>query len=308
MSTDCGAGVTSPKAGLTAEQLHSWDENGFLVLPSFFSEDVIEAVLRIHADVWRGCPSQVIVDNLAVGGRTSMNQLSEEAKQQPHKINDLYLSFPGIRGFALDRGLTPILAGLLGDTPVLCNTLSLDYGTEQGMHADSLYMTPPRESPLVATWTALEDGHPDAGPLEYVPGSHRIAPYRFSDGRLTEVAGEYGAWESYIGHHVARLGLVKQQFLPRKGDVFIWHGQLLHGGGKRNDAGRTRRSLVCHYFTVGASRAAGYKLVLEDGGCWMQRPPQAASAVRRAAALSARAMRLARYHLEQALEKVLRTE
>jgi ectoine hydroxylase-related dioxygenase (phytanoyl-CoA dioxygenase family) len=285
------------KTRLTAEQRDYWDQNGFLILPSFFAEDAVEAVLGIHAQVWRECPRHVIVDNLAAGGRTSMDQLSHEAKRQPHKVNDLYLSFAGVRRCALDQKLTLLLGELLGDTPVLCNTLSLDYGTGQEMHADSLYMTPPRESGLVATWTALEDCHPDAGPLSYLPGSHRIPPYRFSSGRLTEVAGEHAAWENYIGDQIARLNLVEHKFLPRKGDVFVWHGQLLHGGARRNDPDRTRRSLVCHYFTAEASRSAGYKLVAEQGGYWMQRPAQNASTARRAAARSARALRQACYRL-----------
>lgn len=301
MSAADSVGVTSSEAGLTAEQRRFWDENGFLILPSFVSEQSIEAVLRLHTHVWQARPRHVIVDNLAVGGRSSMDRLPEEAQAQPHKINDLYLSFPEIRSLALDRRLTPILAELLGDAPALCNTLNLDYGSEQANHVDSLYMTPPGESALVATWTALEDCHPDAGPLSYVPGSHKIAPYRFSDGRLTEVAAEHGAWETYIRAHVARLGLVEQQFLPRKGDLLIWHGQLLHGGGKRNDSSRTRRSLVCHYFTVGGCRAAGYNLARGEGGCWVRRPPQAASAARRTAAFCARKIRQGRYHLEQAI-------
>ena len=303
MSTNDDAGLASREVGLKAEQKRFWDENGFLILPSFFSEDAIEAVRRLHDHVWRVCPGHVIVDNLAVGSRARMDQLTEEAKRQPHKVNDLYLSFPRIRSLALDRRLTRLLAELIGDTPTLCNTLGLDYGTEQGKHVDSLYMTPPHQSPLVATWTALEDCHPEAGPLVYVPGSHKIAPYRFSDGRLTEVSAERGAWESYIRDHVARLGLVEQQFLPRKGDVLIWHGQLLHGGGKRSDPNRTRRSLVCHYFAVGACRVTGYKLAFEHGGYWMRRLPQGASAARRATALLGCLMRRAGHHVEQALRE-----
>ena len=46
MSTHDDAGLGSREAGLKAEQQRFWDENGFLILPSFFSEDAIEAVRR----------------------------------------------------------------------------------------------------------------------------------------------------------------------------------------------------------------------------------------------------------------------
>lgn len=282
MSTLENTPSVSREDGLTTDRRRFWDENGFLILPSFFSEDEIDAIRQLHEHVWQIRPANVIVDDLTGGRRLRMNQVSVDAKRQPYKVNDLYLTFPGIRRLALDPRLTRLLAELINDAPVLCNTLSLEFGSEQANHIDSLYMTPPRESPLVATWTALEDCHPDAGPLAYVPGSHRIEPYRFSNGRMTELAAERDEWAAYIRDHVARLGLVEQQFLPRKGDVFIWHGQLLHGGGKRNDPKRTRRSLVSHYFTEGACRAEGYKLRHEHDGYWMQRPPQGASPARRA--------------------------
>ena len=152
-----------------------------------------------------------------------------------------------------------------------------------------------------ATWTALEDCHPDAGPLVYVPGSHNIPPYRFSNGRMTELAAERGKWAAYIREHVARLGLVEQQFLPRKGDVFVWHGQLLHGGGKRNDPDRTRRSLVSHYFTEGDCRAEGYKIGREHDGYWMQRPPQGASPARRTTESLGRLIRRTGYAARKAM-------
>ncbi|MFM7170537.1 MAG: hypothetical protein ACKOYH_06760 [Cyanobium sp.] len=41
-------------------------------------------------------------------------------------------------------------------------------------------------------------------------------------------------------------------FLPKRGDVLIWHGALIHGGTPMANPALTRRSLVCHYTTVGS--------------------------------------------------------
>ncbi len=41
----------------------------------------------------------------------------------------------------------------------------------------------------------------------------------------------------------------KEIFLAKKGDLFIWHANLLHGGELRTDDS-TRKSLVAHYFTT----------------------------------------------------------
>jgi ectoine hydroxylase len=44
------------------------------------------------------------------------------------------------------------------------------------------------------------------------------------------------------------MDIEPREFLPRKGDVLIWHANLLHGGRAIAAPGATRRSLVAHYF------------------------------------------------------------
>ena len=38
-------------------------------------------------------------------------------------------------------------------------------------------------------------------------------------------------------------------FLARKGDVFLWHANLMHGGEPHHDKALTRKSMVFHYFS-----------------------------------------------------------
>jgi hypothetical protein len=63
-------------------------------------------------------------------------------------------------------------------------------------------------------------------------------------------------------------------FQARKGDVFIWNAQLLHGGSAIAQPGRTRRSVVFHYFSESDCRAMGHRLVPESGGFWIRRSQQ----------------------------------
>jgi ectoine hydroxylase-related dioxygenase (phytanoyl-CoA dioxygenase family) len=57
-------------------------------------------------------------------------------------------------------------------------------------------------------------------------------------------------------------------FTCRRGDAFIWHAGLVHGGTPIEDAGRTRRSFVVHYCTAAnkKSRTAGMRV--RDGEGW----------------------------------------
>ncbi len=167
-----------------------------------------------------------------------------------------------------------MLQRLLGERPALCNSLSLEYGTEQPDHVDSLFMTPRTPSHLVAAWVALEDCTPESGLLRYWPGSHRIRPYVFSNGERHFLPGELGTWTAWMQDQVRQHGLQSELFRARKGDVFIWNAQLLHGGSPIADRGRTRRSVVFHYFSESDCRAMGYRLVPESGGFWIRRSRQ----------------------------------
>lgn len=64
------------------------------------------------------------------------------------------------------------------------------------------------------------------------------------------------AWSETMYGAVAQAGLKTSRFLAKKGDVFIWHAHLLHGGGPILDDSRTRKSYVFHYFSEEDARAA----------------------------------------------------
>jgi ectoine hydroxylase len=92
---------------------------------------------------------------------------------------------------------------------------------------------------LLAAWIALEDINPDNGPLFYYSGSHTL-PYLlnsdFNEGEtfLTLGKKDYPDYEDVLEELIAQRGFQKKEFHARKGDVFIWHANLVHGGAPRN--------------------------------------------------------------------------
>src|SRR5439155_11985193 len=110
---------------------------------------------------------------------------------------------------------------------------------QQADHFDTFYMPAPVSNRMVATWVALEDIEPSTGPLRYYPGSNRLEPFRFSHGALWAVLEEFQDAQRLIHDRVAGARLEATTFTPRKGDVFIWHSQLLHGGSPIEDLTRT---------------------------------------------------------------------
>ena len=244
-------------AKLTREQLAFWQTNGYLILPKFFSGAEMDRINQLVDLLWKTriehqlkSPVDILTGPLSYQAM-QFKDVPAEARQEVYKLNNLFVGYPEIRALALDACLKNIIGGILNDEPIICNSLNLEKGSQQPFHFDTWYMPPPVDNQMVAAWFALEDAHVDAGPFIYYPGSHAIPPYRFSDGRLNENRQEMPLFSAYIDAELARRNLKTQTFCATKGDVFLWHAQLFHGGSTMNDPTRTRKSLVIHYWGKG---------------------------------------------------------
>ena len=270
------------RGALTADQHYTFHERGFLVLPGLFSAAEVDALSATIDSVWRGrrigrAAARIVADWFVSTPRETRGVLREApdtATAHPLKLNDLYLDVPAVRGIALDARLSRVLSELLDSRPVLINTLSMNYGTQQKYHFDTFYMPPPTTNKMVAAWIALDDVGPENGPLRYVPGSHRIRPYRFSTGKLNVVKNEMRNFSAYIQAELKKHELHPAEFRAKKGDVLIWHAQLYHRGARiRDELNRTRRSLVAHYFSTIDFPSDGAHVRRHDaGGLYYARP------------------------------------
>lgn len=260
---------------LAAHLQQQWRDRGLLILPGFFSGADIDAALADYRAAWASRAPRVTVDDMNTDTRMLLRKVPDPARQAHRfKVNDLYLEQPSVRHLALNERLVPVLRSLLGHAPALCNSLSLEYGTEQPDHVDSIYMTPRSPNDLVAAWVALEDCQPGAGLLRYWPGSHLIPPYVFSDGARHYRPAEMEAWAERMRKEREARELSPELFQANKGDVLIWNAHLLHGGSAITAPGQTRRSIVFHYFSEADCRAEGSRLVAESGGFWVRRTHQ----------------------------------
>jgi ectoine hydroxylase-related dioxygenase (phytanoyl-CoA dioxygenase family) len=127
---------------------------------------------------------------------------------------------------------------------------------------------------MVAVWIALEDVSPEAGPLRYAPGSNDIPPFVFSRGHLRVVEDEVLLFNDYMAKNLAERGLGVREFCPKKGDAFIWHPLLYHGGSKILNPAKTRRSLVAHYFPAAdyplGTGTQATSIVMHDAGRYFE--------------------------------------
>lgn len=169
-------------------------------------------------------------------------------REEPHKLLDMHCSSKAARSVLISPELQRWVHLLLGLQIVAFQSLVFERGTMQGMHRDTNFVGVQPPWQMVALWIALEDIEPGAGELEYFVGSHRLPDHTFSSGRndlLPEETLPSGYSESYEAL-AAERGLERQRFLPKRGDVLIWHAGLVHGGSHNIRPGSTRRSFVVH--------------------------------------------------------------
>ncbi len=217
-------------------QILNFIENGFLILKGFYSE---EEVNKINEEV----------DHLLAERRTDFNYTGR-------KIMDAYRFSEVIENdFFKNERLLRLLNFLMGKKVIPFQTINFIQGSEQRAHSDSIHMTTHPPGYLIASWTALENIHESNGPLYYYPGSHRL-PYittqDYDSGNTRFFLGDSNKkYEDKVEEVLKESCFEKAYFHAEKGDVLVWHANLLHGGEAIKQSGATRKSMVAHYFCEG---------------------------------------------------------
>jgi hypothetical protein len=231
---------------LNAERARAFSRNGYVVLEGFFAPDRLEKV-------WQAYEVALSDGRVAV----PLEPISTQ-DAMPGRALNAHQAVPEIGGMLNDPALVDVIRFLLGARVRPFQTIIGHKGSQQREHSDSIHMTTYPLGYLAAAWIAFETIHPDSGPLVYYPGSHRL-PYVFSrdvgitpdDFRSSGYRSYHDRYEPAIASLIEQHALAPSWFLPKCGDVLVWHANLVHGGSQRQDVRHSRRALVCHYFADG---------------------------------------------------------
>lgn len=148
-----------------------------------------------------------------------------------------------------------------GRSTSLYTTLYYERGSEQDLHRDTPYFSTKPAGNYLGVWLALDDVDDGNGPLRVTPGSHKLPPVdvRAMARKLAPSPGEIPSnsvdgWDMYQGEvqrQAKEFGLTTRNVHVNRGDIIIWHPELLHGGAPHLEKARSRRSLVMHVTPVG---------------------------------------------------------
>lgn len=217
------------------QSLQAFNETGFAILPQWLPAHKADAI------------------------NTEVDRLLHEKKatlKYGKKIMFAFHQSPLISSIGTEPDLLELLAVLLDGEAVLFQSMNFMYGSELATHSDSFHMTTYPLGGLLGVWIALEDVTDENGPLHYYPGSHRLPYYMNADydnegSYYMTGAKSYAAYEEMMAAKIRELGLQKQVWRPKKGDMMIWHANLFHGGEPLLNKASTRKSMVLHYFKKG---------------------------------------------------------
>ena len=224
-----------------------WARRGYIVLERLISPEILD-------EVWSA------YDNAVSSGKFRLPpEPAANGDPHPGRYLNPHKKIGAFCRILKHRGLLAWLRLLTDREPKPLQTIMSHKGSQQAVHSDSIHMTTYPLGYLTAAWIAFEDISPDSGPLVYYPGSHKL-PYIFShhvgigenDLRSVGYQTFQQKYEPFIARLIQEHHLEPEYFHARKGDVLIWHANLLHGGSTRRNLELTRKAVVCHFFVKGA--------------------------------------------------------
>ncbi|MEY2541455.1 MAG: hypothetical protein QOI22_1057, partial [Verrucomicrobiota bacterium] len=220
-----------------ADQLGHWTNAGYLILEKAVESDLLD-------EVW-------ITYQKAIDDGTIQLQPEQTSPEDPWpgRCLDPHLKVPEICRVMRHPEILRWIRLLMDRPPAPFQTITCHKGSQQGVHSDSIHMTTYPLGYLTAAWIAFEDIHPDSGPLAYYPGSHHL-PYLFSrDLGIDENNFREHGYKAYLELYEPRIqevirehALEPHHFMAKKGDVLIWHANLLHGGSLRRNPRLSRKA------------------------------------------------------------------
>ena len=236
--------------------VYTWKRDGIVVFENAISHALIDSFLE-ELEVFRDRPNEYVISVEIQGKQTWSPELTSDNLHSPGvKYNHLHASSLHAAKLSLNKEATRFLSVLFEAAPIPMQSLTFWHGSQQPTHIDYPYVRRQKRLPyMAASWIPLEDIHEDAGPLAYFPGGHSLNATGFFDwgeGNILSEGGEAQKrngmeFAEYLNSQMRDHNIAQKIFLPKKGDLLIWHANMPHQGTKVNNNDITRKSYVTHY-------------------------------------------------------------
>jgi len=261
----------SDRAGYDLKQkLYEWQNRGVVIFEGVVDKTLIDALLNDVEYLRRHHKDFDLLAEIKGDQKEIASFTDDELDSDGVKFNSIHSISRAAGRLSLTAAVTEFLGHIFGSPPCALQSLTFYRGSQQPAHVDYPYVRcQTKLAHLAASWIPLEDIHADAGPLAYFPGSHKLDVSGFFDWGDGSVVLEPESTKTpiefsrYLEARLKMADIRPEIFLPKKGDVLIWHGNLIHEGTMIKNPALTRKSYVTHFTSL-----TGYPLAhrREDGG------------------------------------------
>ncbi len=238
-----------------ADKLRFWLQNGYVILENAIPPSVVDRAAADLDRAYAGAFADLKFECHAV----APDHIAWRSEINPHpaKALDIHHFSPAVRNLMFSDAIAEFLGLIFESKAFASQTLGFLRGSAQEGHQDSAYVVYSIPRQFAATWTALEDVTLGAGELFYYPGSHRFEDFLYQEHyksvseaqRMTGATSMREAVEQHVHsleERAQQRGIPKLPFAAKKGDVLVWHSDLVHGGNPVSHE-VTRKSIVTHY-------------------------------------------------------------
>jgi hypothetical protein len=255
-----------------AEKLRTFVDEGYLTFSIDIDAEFCEGFDNDVSRLWDERPADLAVSPPMFEGPTSFRDFAGLTRPVGYRIPDLHSHSDRALDLYLDPVMFRMVELIYDDRAIAFQSLYFEFGSQQALHRDPMFVATNPAAHLLASWVALEDITAESGPLAYVPESHRLPWFEFEPGSVLcghkASPAKRAEFAKTTQDAMRERGLETQAFTCRRGDAFIWHAGLVHGGSPIEDPSQTRRSFVTHYCTEANyhTRTAGMRV--RDGDGW----------------------------------------
>ena len=231
-----------------AEVLAHYIDYGYVVFPHATDESLIDDYLGFFERTWDASPNPLYLHH-----KRQVVPMERKYRDLVAKVSDVHSYYPRSGELIFPAPVLRFLTQIYERPPVVFQTMTMRKGSEEGLHIDTGPLSLTEPMTMAASWVALEDVQARSGEFIYVPGSHR-APECLHYGTDKAHGGNDEEYDKVLKSALQwshEQGFKTETFMAKKGDVLIWHADLLHGGALIEDQSRTRKSLVAHFMPLG---------------------------------------------------------
>ena len=168
-------------------------------------------------------------------------------------LNQADLIVPEINDFLNCEKLINLVEHHMNNKVILASSEFYVHSLQRRPYYDSLQISSEPKNKVLSVWIALDDVTPVNGPMYYYPKSH-VRNYvslkeRVDNAKYT-VINTSAFFDSIYDEDLRDFNFnknIRKIFLPKKGDLMLMHGNLIHGESDIYNFSKTRPSLIGYF-------------------------------------------------------------